>query len=154
MRESGSTATKVRIHHTPPLILAFLKENNSGDKIRVITDFTRYEKTGNEMHYNNHAGEDIIRHIRGLGLDAIPVLVFSSNVASTEFVQEYPPSGSTTWYKVLLDYINGLVGGKSTSWMKWNAIPAEEEPGKRGSQAEEALNAGVSAISVSVGVSQ
>ena len=110
------------------LILAFLRENNSATKIRLITDLTRYEDTGSGLARNDHAGEDIIVFIRSLGLDQIPMLVFSSNIQLTEFVKDHALTGSTTWYKVLLSFINGLAGSKNDVWAHFNAVPEETKP--------------------------
>lgn len=91
------------------------------------------------MDGNTHAGEGLISYIRGLDLDAIPVLLFSTSdtLPSAEFIQRNAPAGSTMWYKILLDYINGLVGSTSMTWAKANADVEKvvEEPEENGSDA-------------------
>jgi hypothetical protein len=102
------------------------------------------------MDTNIHAGKDLISYVRSLDLDAIPVLLFSTSgtLPSAEFIQHNAPAGSTMWYKIVLDYINGLVGSTSMNWAKANADVEKvvEEPEEDGS---DAISQQVTGLSIS-----
>ena len=104
--------------------------NNSGSRIRFITDNVRLEKGGayNETLLNPRAGADIRRYIRGLRLNNIPVLVYCfSTIDSTTYVGRFELAGSTTRPDVMFGYIQGLIKGRDDSqdWARFRAVNSE-----------------------------
>src|SRR5271156_5048660 len=78
------------------LITDFLRSNNSGSKIRFITDNVRLEREQNRRpSLNSNGGEALLRFVRGRRLSDTPVLVFCSNsIRYTKYVREFELAGS------------------------------------------------------------
>lgn len=91
-------------------MLDFLQANNSGDKVRFITDLARLE----DGTWNHHAGEDIVRYFRrgDSAFNEIPILVYTGSITSTGFVEDIPFAWSTGSPFVVNKYIGELACGE------------------------------------------
>jgi hypothetical protein len=60
-------------------MLDFLRANNSGDKVRFITDGSRWE----DGSLNHHAGKDIIQYFKSkdAAFNEIPILVYTASIS-------------------------------------------------------------------------
>jgi hypothetical protein len=69
------------------------------------------------------AAEALVRYIRGLGLDNIPLLVFTFSIGETRYVEEFELTGSTTRERILYTFVNDLLHGSDSraKWAKFNA---------------------------------
>lgn len=118
--------TSVLLHVITFLTADFLTTNNSGTKVRFITDNARFETDGHgQSVLNSYAGELMLRYIRGLRLDKIPVLVFCGlSIGDTKYVEEFELAGSTTLDDPLIVFIEDLINGTDGSlrWAKFQAM--------------------------------
>lgn len=93
----------------------FIQTNNKGDKVRMITDLWRWESN----KWNSRAGEEFVQYFKHLDIafKEIPILVYTSSVAHTAFVDKFPSTSSTTSQVVVRQYIDGLAKGEG-----WNPV--------------------------------
>lgn len=104
--------------------LDLLRSNNLGDSIRIITDNARRESStdGVAAFFNHNAGEDILRFVRGRGLESIPVLVFCASTNYTTYVRNFALAGSTGYHRVVYNYITALkAGNDNMNWARFEA---------------------------------
>lgn len=98
--------------------------------IRVITDQIRYEDQGNGLATapNVHAGEDVTRWIRSQGVSKVPILVHASDssVGLTDWVKVERMTGSTSSFKMLNEYVEGLKSdSRSKNWARFDSRVGE-----------------------------
>lgn len=86
-----------------------MRANNSGDKIRIISDNVRFESVGNVSLFNVRSGEDLLRYVRGRLLDHIPILIGSISCAKALYVKEFPLAGSTHDPDIAMNFIRSMV---------------------------------------------
>jgi hypothetical protein len=101
-------------------MLDFLRANNSGDKVRFITDRTRWE----DGAWNDRAGEDIIQYLRSkdAAFKEIPILVYTFSMYSTGFVKDIPFTWTTSVQFIVNKYIDELARGEIRA--PWNPVLA------------------------------
>lgn len=87
----------------------FLKANDKGSHIRIISDNVRLESmASNGPYLNPFAGQNILRFMRGRLL-AAPVLIYAGlSIRSTGFVTEFTAASSTSDQRVCQQYISSL----------------------------------------------
>ncbi|KAG6853711.1 hypothetical protein C0991_002127 [Blastosporella zonata] len=92
----------------------FLRENDSADSIRFISDTARFETGGqlatqnNSSYLNITAGEIIARYLRG-HLYRAPLLIFcGAGIIHTQYVKAYEATGSTCHSAIVRAYIRAL----------------------------------------------
>jgi hypothetical protein len=131
-------------------ILAFLKANNKGSRIRVISDNARIEFDPSTLpaadtaassedheilpvppsgsHYNFSAGESIIRYMRGHLLTRIPILICcGGSIPYTRYVEEYALCGSTVSMRIAEEYVKALKEGRMDD-VGWRGYDAGWDP--------------------------
>ena len=90
----------------------------------MITDNYRREELSDRAptFFNHNAGEDILRYVRGHGLDGIPILVFAfASIRSTTYVKDFTLAGSTINGGVVERYIKDFKdGGNDRTWARFN----------------------------------
>ena len=86
-----------------------LLANNSGDKVHIISDNTRFENVANVTCFNDRSGEQILRYVRGQQLDKIPVLIGSLSSANALCVKQFELAGSTNDTKIAENFIASMV---------------------------------------------
>jgi len=104
--------------------LDLLRSNNSGTSIRIITDNARRESSteGVAAFFNHNAGEEVLRFVRGRGLESIPVLVFCARTNYTTYVRNFALAGSTGHPRVVHNYITALkTGVDDMNWARFEA---------------------------------
>jgi hypothetical protein len=113
---------------------AFLHANDTGSRIRVISDNARIEfdpspsppssvSSAGQAQFNFSAGETIMRYLRG-HLYEVPVLIYCGvSIPYTQYVEGYATCGSTTSSTVVWNYIRALKDGK-TDDMGWKGFNA------------------------------
>ena len=104
----------------------FLKANDDGTKVRVLTDQAREEPRaeGRGIWNNPHAGEDLVIYIRYTAGLRMPILVYTGEVGLpiTRYVKRIQNAGSTRSRLITHNYIAGLAhGSQDTGWMGFNA---------------------------------
>lgn len=103
----------------------FLRANNSGDKIRIISDNVRFESVGNMSMMNFRAGEDLTRFVRGGHINGIPILICSFSCARALFVMEFALAGSMNDPKIVMNFIRSMLGQidgfEESMWTKVDA---------------------------------
>jgi len=97
------------------LCAELLQTNNKGDKLRIITDLSRWENGT----FKIRAGEEFIRHWQNVDIafKEILILLCSSAVDKTAFVEDFPFTSSTNSHVVVRQYIDGLAKGEI-----WNPV--------------------------------
>jgi len=115
---------------------AFLRANNTGSKVRIISDNFRKEPaealtsdrpgevpvevfSNSGIIHNFFAGESIVRYLRGNQYSRIPVLVYcGSSIKHTRYVEGYGLCGSTTAFNIVKKYVKALYDGvvDDTTW--------------------------------------
>jgi len=121
--------------------LDFLRANNTGSRIRVISDNARIESldpstptaSPPEETYNFSAGESIIRYLRGNFLTEIPILICcGGSIPYTKYVENYELCGSTCVMSVAEGFVRALKDGRvdDEEWRGWDAGWVEEVVGE------------------------
>lgn len=92
-----------------------VQTNNKGDKLRIITDLARWENG----IFKSRAGEEFVQYFKNkdIAFKEIPILVCTSAVAHTAFVEDFPFTSSTKSHVVVRQYIDGLAKGEI-----WNPV--------------------------------
>ncbi|KAG6845837.1 hypothetical protein H0H87_002525 [Tephrocybe sp. NHM501043] len=91
----------------------FLRENDSADKIRFISDTARFENSDHldaqdNSYLNLTAGENIARYLRG-HLYQAPLLIYcGAGIVHTHYVKSYEATGSTCRSAIARAYITAL----------------------------------------------
>jgi len=80
----------------------------------MVTDNARLEALSDSAptFFNHNAGEDILRYVRGHGLDRIPILVYTfRSIRYTTYVKDFKLAGSTIDRNVVHNYIKDFKTG-------------------------------------------
>jgi hypothetical protein len=105
------------------LTVELLRKREGFNSVRFITDNSGFKEDSEGRFFNMGNGEEVLRYIRGLGLNRIPVLVYTRNIDRTRFVEQFPQAGSTVRGTIVYKFIEGLAKRRDNivEWAKFMA---------------------------------